>query len=225
MKHKQILKSRNTQTSKLQLKYQQDRTCGTVRNWVYRFGLKFPPCRIGPAAVTPNFTSFFLFNMRVSNPTLGFLVCDPTCRFFDSWCGCRQISEDWQQMWCGTGRRAAVITHSLNSGTRGWRSDPISGLTRPVYKYRDRNLGNHTRQPPSGRSHTDFTVDFPRFGATHTNNRKTICGITHQETRCGIGNAMVSVIKILTLRAEFLLKTESGYLRDAEVTWFTLANP
>jgi len=27
------------------------------------------------------------------------------------------------------------------------------------------------------------------------------------------------------LRVEFLLKTESGYLRDAEVTWFTLANP
>ena len=27
------------------------------------------------------------------------------------------------------------------------------------------------------------------------------------------------------LRVEFLLKTESGYLRDAGVTWFTLANP
>ena len=27
------------------------------------------------------------------------------------------------------------------------------------------------------------------------------------------------------LRGEFLLKTESGYLRDAGVTWFTLANP
>jgi len=27
------------------------------------------------------------------------------------------------------------------------------------------------------------------------------------------------------LRVEFLLKTESGYLRDAEVTLFTLANP
>jgi len=27
------------------------------------------------------------------------------------------------------------------------------------------------------------------------------------------------------LRVEFLLKTESGYLRGAEVTWFTLANP
>ena len=27
------------------------------------------------------------------------------------------------------------------------------------------------------------------------------------------------------LRVEFLLKTGSGYLRDAEVTWFTLANP
>jgi len=29
----------------------------------------------------------------------------------------------------------------------------------------------------------------------------------------------------LALRVEFLLKTESGYLRDAEVTLFTLANP
>jgi len=29
----------------------------------------------------------------------------------------------------------------------------------------------------------------------------------------------------LGLRVEFLLKTESGYLRDAEVTLFTLANP
>jgi len=29
----------------------------------------------------------------------------------------------------------------------------------------------------------------------------------------------------VALRVEFLLKTESGYLRDAEVTWFTLANP
>ena len=28
-----------------------------------------------------------------------------------------------------------------------------------------------------------------------------------------------------SLRVEFLLKTESGYLRDAEVTLFTLANP
>ena len=27
------------------------------------------------------------------------------------------------------------------------------------------------------------------------------------------------------LRVEFLLKTESGYLRDAGVTWFTLTNP
>jgi len=27
------------------------------------------------------------------------------------------------------------------------------------------------------------------------------------------------------VRVEFLLKTESGYLRDAEVTLFTLANP
>jgi len=27
------------------------------------------------------------------------------------------------------------------------------------------------------------------------------------------------------LRVEFLLKTESGYLRDTGVTWFTLANP
>jgi len=27
------------------------------------------------------------------------------------------------------------------------------------------------------------------------------------------------------MRVEFLLKTESGYLRDAEVTLFTLANP
>jgi len=30
---------------------------------------------------------------------------------------------------------------------------------------------------------------------------------------------------ISDLRVEFLLKTDSGYLRDAEVTWFTLANP
>jgi len=29
----------------------------------------------------------------------------------------------------------------------------------------------------------------------------------------------------LWMRVEFLLKTESGYLRDAEVTLFTLANP
>jgi len=27
------------------------------------------------------------------------------------------------------------------------------------------------------------------------------------------------------MRVEFLLKTESGYLRDVEVTGFTLANP
>jgi len=44
----------------------------------------------------------------------------------------------------GTGRRAAAIAHSLNSGTGGWRSEPIKGLTRPVCKHRDRNLGNHT---------------------------------------------------------------------------------
>ena len=29
----------------------------------------------------------------------------------------------------------------------------------------------------------------------------------------------------LSLRVEFLLKTDSGYPRDAEVTLFTLANP
>jgi len=29
----------------------------------------------------------------------------------------------------------------------------------------------------------------------------------------------------MSLRVEFLLKTESGYLRDAEGTLFTLANP
>jgi len=37
---------------------------------------------------------------------------------------------------------------------------------------------------------------------------------THRKTCCELG-----------VRVEFLLKTESGYLRDAEVTWFTLANP
>ena len=31
--------------------------------------------------------------------------------------------------------------------------------------------------------------------------------------------------KMSHLRVEFLLKTESGYLRDTGVTWFTLANP
>ena len=35
----------------------------------------------------------------------------------------------------------------------------------------------------------------------------------------------ISLSQYFTLRVEFLLKTESGYLRDAEVTWFTLANP
>ena len=34
-----------------------------------------------------------------------------------------------------------------------------------------------------------------------------------------------SVCVCVALRVEFLLKTESGYLRDAGVTWFTLANP
>jgi len=33
------------------------------------------------------------------------------------------------------------------------------------------------------------------------------------------------LVFLVCLRVEFLLKTESGYLRDAEVTWFTLANP
>ena len=65
-------------------------------------------------------------------------------KVFDSWCGTRQISENRQQSRRGTGRRAAAIAHSLNSGTGGWRSEPISGLTRPVCKHRDRNLGNHT---------------------------------------------------------------------------------
>ena len=34
-----------------------------------------------------------------------------------------------------------------------------------------------------------------------------------------------AAICLVGLRVEFLLKTESGYLRDAGVTWFTLANP
>jgi len=34
------------------------------------------------------------------------------------------------------------------------------------------SLGSGLWQPPSGRFHTDFAVDFPRFGATHTKNRK-----------------------------------------------------
>ena len=62
-------------------------------------------------------------------------------KVFDSWCGTRQISENRQQSRRGTDRR---IAHSLNSGPGGWRSEPISGLTRPVCKHRDRNLGNHT---------------------------------------------------------------------------------
>ena len=32
-------------------------------------------------------------------------------------------------------------------------------------------------------------------------------------------------LKSVVSRVEFLLKTESGYLRDTGVTWFTLANP
>jgi len=43
------------------------------------------------------------------------------------------------------------------------------------------SLGSGLWQLPSGRSHTDFAVDFPRFGATHTKNRKLGCGITHQD--------------------------------------------
>ena len=62
-------------------------------------------------------------------------------KVFDSWCGSRQISENRQQSRCGTYRRTAAIAHSLNSGPGGWRSEPISGGTRPVWKYRDRNLG------------------------------------------------------------------------------------
>ena len=34
-----------------------------------------------------------------------------------------------------------------------------------------------------------------------------------------------SWVFFFVLRVEFVLKTESGYLRDAEVTLFTLANP
>jgi len=33
------------------------------------------------------------------------------------------------------------------------------------------------------------------------------------------------LLVLFTLRVEFLLKTESGYLRDAEVTQFTLVFP
>jgi len=36
---------------------------------------------------------------------------------------------------------------------------------------------------------------------------------------------MDTVVQSWTLRVEFLLKTDSGYPRDAEVTLFTLANP
>jgi len=32
-------------------------------------------------------------------------------------------------------------------------------------------------------------------------------------------------VALFTLRVEFLLKTDSGYPRDAEVTLFTLASP
>ena len=35
----------------------------------------------------------------------------------------------------------------------------------------------------------------------------------------------VRLVKLESLRVEFLLKTDSGYPRDAEVTLFTLANP
>ena len=35
----------------------------------------------------------------------------------------------------------------------------------------------------------------------------------------------IYILIYTNLRVEFLLKTESGYLRDAEVTLFTLANP
>jgi len=41
----------------------------------------------------------------------------------------------------------------------------------------------------------------------------------------GPGWVLVSRVSNSGLRVEFLLKTESGYLRDAGVTWFTLANP
>jgi len=40
------MKARKTQTSKLQQKNQQDRA---LQNRACRFGLKFPPCKIGPA--------------------------------------------------------------------------------------------------------------------------------------------------------------------------------
>jgi len=40
-----------------------------------------------------------------------------------------------------------------------------------------------------------------------------------------VGNYHGGRTKMRLLRVEFLLKTESGCLRDAEVTWFTLANP
>ena len=36
---------------------------------------------------------------------------------------------------------------------------------------------------------------------------------------------MASVVARCMVRVEFLLKTDSGYPRDAEVTLFTLANP
>ena len=42
---------------------------------------------------------------------------------------------------------------------------------------------------------------------------------------CDFPKIFLSFFFDFYLRVEFLLKTESGYLRDAEVTWFTLANP
>ena len=51
---------------------------------------------------------------------------------------------------------------------------------------------------------------------------------TNPQARCAPFTLVVTVCKSRSptvLRVEFLLKTDSGYPRDAEVTLFTLANP
>ena len=52
-------------------------------------------------------------------------------------------------------------------------------------------------QPTSCRSHADFAVDFPRFGASHTKNQKPWCGIPHQGPLFGI-NTLTDVGKSIS---------------------------
>ena len=80
------------------------------------------------------------------------------------------------------------------------------------------DLGSEQWQPSSGRSHADFAVDFPRFGATHTKNRKPWCGIPHQGFWCGFETRLRKIRFVVESEVRISYSAAGGGLAQGKNT-------